>query len=119
MKPSRASFIRFLIIVLSLVTGLQVAVAQKKAPASPAPAAITGSGCVEAGVEAGCLVLTDTKTKVLYNLFFTGNKPAIGTAIHFTGTKHEGPTTCMQGQAVDVKKWTQIKMKCSASAPSK
>jgi len=83
---------------------------QKKQP-EPSPAkTISASGYVTAGVEAGCLMLQDSKTKTLYNLLVAGkNKPALGAAIHFTGTRHEGPTTCMQGEAVDVKKWTPLK----------
>ena len=74
---------------------------------------INASGCVAAGVEAGCLVLTESKTRTLYNLFFgRGKKPEIGAAIRFTGTEHDGPTTCMQGKAVNVTKWAPIKMSC-------
>lgn len=77
---------------------------------------VNGSGCVTAGVEGGCLVLTDFKTKKVYNLFFkTEKKPDVGTAISFNGTVHDGPTFCMQGAAVDVTKWTQLKMKCPAA----
>ena len=83
-------------------------------PAVPA-SAVSGSGCVEAGVEAGCIVLSDSKSKTLYNLYFgKGKKPAIGAAIHFSGERHDGPTACMQGEPVDVKKWNLIKMKCAA-----
>lgn len=96
-----------------------VAAGQKKSKAEPAGKTITGSGCVEAGVEAGCLVLKDTKTGTLYNLFFKSNPPAINTAIRFTGTQHDGPTTCMQGTPVDVKTFTRIKMQCSAAATEK
>ncbi|HKP38691.1 MAG TPA: hypothetical protein VJT71_17675 [Pyrinomonadaceae bacterium] len=86
-------------------------------PAAPAerdgiPKTITGYGCVTAGVEAGCLMVTDKKTQTVYNVYFRGNKPRAGTAIRFTGTAHEGPTTCMQGQAVNVSNWIQLKMKC-------
>lgn len=74
---------------------------------------IDAAGCVQAGVEAGCLVLSNPKSKTLYNLFFKGKKPAVGTAIRFTGTSHEGPTSCMQGEAIDVKTWKPIKMQCT------
>ena len=63
----------------------------KQHKAAPAGKTVTGSGCVEAGVEAGCLVLKDTKTGTLYNLFFQGTPPAINTAIRFTAT-------CMKAQ---------------------
>jgi hypothetical protein len=58
----------------------QILVAQN-APKAEKPGAISGAGCVEAGVEAGCLVLRDTKTGTLYNLFVTGKKPPVGTGI--------------------------------------
>ena len=75
---------------------------------------IKATGCVAAGVEAGCLVLTDSKTKTVYNLFFRGSdKPAVGDAIRFTGAAHDGPTSCMQGKPVDVKEWKRVKIKCS------
>lgn len=83
-------------------------------PATPSsPGTISASGCVEGGVEAGCLVLRETETKTLYNLLFAGKKPVIGTVIHFTGKKHDGPTTCMQGEPVHVEEWSVIKMECS------
>ena len=74
---------------------------------------VTASGCVKAGVEAGCLVLTDPKTNVMYQLAFKGKKPAVGTAIRFTGVAHGGITICMQGIGISVKTWTRIKRKCS------
>jgi hypothetical protein len=73
---------------------------------------VTSAGCVKAGVEAGCLVLSETKTKKTYNLFFADKKPDIDTAISFEGTVHHGPTTCMQGTPVDVTKWTNIRLQC-------
>jgi hypothetical protein len=91
----------------------------KQGKSAPAAKTVTGSGCVEAGVEAGCLVLKDTKTGTLFNLFFQGTPPAINTAIRFTGTLHEGPTTCQQGTPVDVKKFTPIKQSCSASGKTR
>ncbi|HEY6969506.1 MAG TPA: hypothetical protein VJA94_09895 [Candidatus Angelobacter sp.] len=83
--------------------------AQNKQPNAPSDKSITASGYVTAGVEAGCLMLQDTKTKTLYNLLFAGRKqPALGIAIQFTGKRHDGPTTCMQGEAVDVQKWAPL-----------
>lgn len=73
---------------------------------------ISGMGCVEKGVEAGCLVLHDQKTKRLYNLYFSKDKPLPGVAIRFTGTKHDGPTICMQGEAINVDEWTRVKLSC-------
>jgi Na+-driven multidrug efflux pump len=76
---------------------------------------IKGSGCVTAGVEANCLMVTDSKTGTVYNVYFRGSKkPKVGTAIRFTGTPHDGPTICMQGRAVNVRSWRPLKMKCGA-----
>jgi hypothetical protein len=101
-----------------LLTGI-VSGQTKQEKSAPAGKTVTGSGCVEAGVEAGCLVLKDTKTGTLFNLFFQGTPPAINTAIRFTGTPHEGPTTCQQGTPVDVKKFTPIQQSCSAPGKAK
>jgi hypothetical protein len=57
-------------------------------------------------------MVTDTRTNVVYNVYFRGKKPKVGTAIRFSGTPHDGMTTCMQGRAVNVTKWFQLKMKC-------
>ena len=74
---------------------------------------VTITGCVEAGVEAGCLVLKDTKTQVLCDLKFDQTKAAIGDAITFDGIFHSGEVdTCQQGKIVHVGKWTKLKMRC-------
>jgi hypothetical protein len=79
---------------------------------NPPADAVTGSGCVESGVEAGCLVLKDFKDKKLYSLHFpSGKKPGPGTAISFEGTKLD-VDICMQGTPVAVIKWTALKTKC-------
>jgi hypothetical protein len=78
------------------------------------------NGCVRAGVEAGCLILKTFDDKKIYNLFFpNGKAPEIGVAISFEGVKHDGPTHCMQGTAVDVTKWTRIKRRCPPEPPQK
>jgi hypothetical protein len=71
---------------------------------------VSGSGCVEAGIEAGCLVLHDLHSGTNFNLLFKDNPPKINTAIEFEGTENNNPNTCMQGKAVDVSKWTQIRL---------
>ena len=79
----------------------------------PQTGAVSGSGCVERGVELGCLVLNDLEQGKTYNLFFrTEKKPRPGGAISFTGFRHDGPTACMQGMPVNVTKWAPAKMKC-------
>jgi hypothetical protein len=39
-------------------------------------------------------------------------KPDVGAAISFARVEHQGPTICMQGTAVDVKKWSRIRKHC-------
>jgi hypothetical protein len=108
-----------------LVCGSAFAVdGDKKAVAADAKApvvTISGSGCVNPGVETGCLVLVDSTGKGKYGLFFPStSKPAPYTGISFTGTAHNGPTFCMQGPPVDVSSWTPNRMHCpKASEPAK
>lgn len=93
---------------------LTCAVAPSQKQTTPSEAKkITGSGCVEPGVETKCFMVKDIKTNELYNVIFAAGKEAeLGTAIRFEGTPHDGPTTCMQGKAVKVTKWTPVKMQC-------
>ena len=108
MKSSKLTLTLICVFFLLIVSSH----AQDKQPNGPPSKSISASGYVTAGVEAGCLMLQDSKTKTLYNLFFTGKKkPALGDAIQFTGKLHDGPTTCMQGEAVDVQKWAPLKPK--------
>jgi len=80
---------------------------------------IETSGCVEHGVEAGCLVLK-TAEGDSYTLFIQGSKkPEPTMAITIRGTKHAGPTMCMQGTPVDVESWTQIPQQCPAVSAGK
>lgn len=100
--------------VVCVILIVAIASLGQKSPNNAAHASaaktISASGYVTAGVEAGCLMLQDSKTKTLYNLLFAGKKkPGLGEAIQFTGKRHEGPTACMQGEAVDVHNWTLVK----------
>jgi hypothetical protein len=104
--------------VVFMTTSLALAMAAQEQVQSAAKP-IVGAGCVKAGVETGCLLLKDTKTKTLYNLFFTGDKPTPGAAIQFTGTAKVGVNTCMQGKPVDVKEWKPIRMHCPAPTDNK
>ena len=94
-----------------LVITVQIGASQNRLVQSDS-AAVSGSGCVESGVEAACYVLKDQKTGTLYNLIFVGPKPTIGSGIRFSGEKHDGPTTCMQGEPVKVTSWSAVKMDC-------
>jgi hypothetical protein len=84
------------------------------------PKPVKGQGCVAAGVEASCLVVKDVKSGVLYNLFFKGTKPAVGTGIDFTGVPSDMMTACMQGKALEVSSWSRVdSLKCSSSPAPK
>ncbi|MDE3200028.1 MAG: hypothetical protein KGN79_03825 [Acidobacteriota bacterium] len=71
------------------------------------PKLMHGQGCVEAGVENNCLLAHDLKSGKLYNLLIKGIAPPLGVGIDFTGHPHKGPSTCMQGIAIDVESWTR------------
>ena len=115
MDPKRISVMSTF--VLYVVTSAALAA---DPPKSGAPNTLTGAGCVSKGVEAGCLILKDMNQKTVYNVFFKGKKPGIDTAISFQGQVHSGMTMCMQGTAVDVTKWHQVKLHCpQEDAPPK
>jgi hypothetical protein len=119
MKPTSKRFVA-LATALMFLGLLPQSRPQQNKPGGPAPTqTISGTGCVEAGVEAGCMVLKDVKTHTLYNLYFSGKKPDTGTAIQFEGTKQEGVTVCMQGEPVKVSKWTPATMACSKGSEQK
>jgi hypothetical protein len=100
----------FAVAALAL-TGAQI----RAGAASPAdPSQVRAKGCVEAGVEASCLVVKDIDSGRLYNLLITGAKPEIGTGIEFTGVPFEGMTACMQGAPVQVTAWARKdSLKCT------
>ena len=101
-------------LTLSALTALsQSDPACPTAPAKPVPqGSVKASGCLVAGVEHGCYMLTDRKSGKSYNLFFDGAPPAVGTGIKITGNPHNGMTMCMQGTPLDVKTCTPIHLKC-------
>ncbi len=111
MREKTTLYLELTLVLLLLTSGLGQS--GQKSGASEG-AVIVGTGCVKPGVEGGCLVLQDFKTKKVYNLLFSpsGKRPNVEMVISFEGTLHEGPTICMQGTPVDVAKWTQLKMKC-------
>ncbi|HEV2326955.1 MAG TPA: hypothetical protein VGS10_23660 [Terracidiphilus sp.] len=77
----------------------------RASPQPPSKKAVHAEGCVQSGVEAHCLVLRDIKTGHLYDLIFKAERPPVGLGIEFIGVLHAGPTTCMQGTAVEVTSW--------------
>ena len=115
MKSTFSRFAAVLAVFVFLGVSPQIRPQQDKPQEPPAPAkTISGLGCVEAGVEAGCLVLRDEKTKTLYNLYFSmPRKPQPGMGIRFRGTKKDGVTICMQGEPVNVGNWSRAELACS------
>lgn len=80
---------------------------------------IRGEGCVEPGVETRCLVVKDVRTGVIFELFFKGIQPAIGSGIEFSGVPHRGITTCNQGPVLDVVGWAHKDLKCTEGTAPK
>ncbi len=76
----------------------------------PPQKVIAATGCVQKGVEAGCLLLVTADGKK-YNIF-AKPQPAIGTWIRIRGTRHEGPTICMEGIPVRVHTWKKLAARC-------
>lgn len=71
---------------------------------------VTVRGCVDAGVEAGCLVLkSGNKT---YNITSATPKPQPGSYGTVTGKISKDPTTCMQGILLKPSTWKQAKKQC-------
>jgi len=89
------------------------------AEAGAAGEVVSGSGCVERGVEATCVILMGTKSHKVFNLYFKDKPPMVDTAISFSGTTTSNPNFCMQGSPVSVTTWTQLKMKCPNKAEMK
>jgi hypothetical protein len=107
---------RFAFVVGSVAVMLTPLAFGQSPPPATTPVIVKGRGCVEPGVQKGCLVLRDSKTKKMFNLFFKGTSAAVHTAISFEATENNNSNICMQGQAVDVTKWTQLKMLCPKPA---
>jgi len=75
---------------------------------------VHAEGCIEQGVEAGCLIVKDRQSGELYNLLIKGPRPLPGNGIEFTGVPHDGPTSCMQGITLDVITWlNKSSLKCA------
>jgi hypothetical protein len=69
-------------------------------------------GCVRKGVEGGCLLLRTMDGATTYNIFATP-APPVDTVITIEGKPHHGPTSCMEGIAIDVTKWEPSDQKCT------
>ena len=76
---------------------------------------VTATGCAQAGVETGCIVLMAQDGR-LYNITAAQPKPAPGTAGTVTGTTGEGASSCMQGILLSPATW-QPKPGAACPAP--
>jgi hypothetical protein len=118
---------RMIAILFAVVVafGGSAAAQSGKPAAKPAPAAdqkpkppaekgkkVTGTACVRAGVEAGCVMLATTDGKSVYNALGP-KRPNVGDVVRFSGTTKPGtPTICMQGTPIELASFTAVKMKC-------
>ncbi len=103
------------VLMITFLFGLTLC-AQKPEEKAAQGTAVRISGCIEPGVEVGCRILRDAKTGDVYSLsFHSKSQPEAGMGVSIEGTIHNGPTSCMQGKAVDVTKWTKAEMQCGAS----
>ena len=104
--------------LLFVVASLALAAIPMTAAAAPPSGAnqVKGTGCVQAGVEAGCLVVKDTASGNLYGLLIKGAKPPVGIGIDFAGAPFNGSTTCMQGIPVQISTWSHNEsLQCSST----
>ncbi|HEV2688825.1 MAG TPA: hypothetical protein VGV35_09730 [Bryobacteraceae bacterium] len=72
-------------------------------------------GCVRKGVEGGCLLLRTLDGQTTYNIYATP-RPEVDRVITIEGRPHTGPTSCMEGVAVDVTKWELSDQKCTEAS---
>jgi hypothetical protein len=103
---------------VSAVVALALAAAAASISAAPPTAAkqVKGTGCVQAGVEAGCLVVKDAASGNLYSLMIKGAKPAVGIGIDFVGAPISGASQCMQGIPVQISTWSHNEgLQCGSS----
>jgi hypothetical protein len=108
----------FKLLVVSILSLCVMWHSNSRLHAADTNALVKGSGCVEAGIEAACLIVHDLKTGENFNLFFNANGPKVDTAIAFEGTVSNNLNTCMEGRAVDVTKWHPIRLHCPQKSPS-
>ncbi|MGH9600557.1 MAG: hypothetical protein ACRD27_11890 [Terracidiphilus sp.] len=105
--------------ILAIAAMVFAAAAAGACPAQQ-PKPVHGEGCVQAGVEAYCLVLKDLKSGTLYDLLIKGARPPVGLGIEFTGIPRAVMTTCMQGTPLEVTNWARKdSLKCAPGEASK
>ena len=91
------------------------------APAFAAGEKISVTGCPVTGVEAGCIVITDSATGESYNItaITSGSKPFDlnqHLVIQLNGTVSDEMSFCMQGPVLKDIAWDYTKMKCADAA---
>ena len=65
-------------------------------------------GCVESGVEGGCLMLI-TRDNTKYNISSARRKPKAGTWIIVRGTRYDNYVSfCMEGIPIKVRNWKKL-----------
>jgi hypothetical protein len=88
---------------------------------APEPKRVHAEGCVEQGVEAGCLMVKDRQSGKLYRILVKGLRPKPGDGIELIGVPNDGPSFCMQGIPLNVITWAEkSSLNCSQTgAPKK
>jgi hypothetical protein len=102
-RETRKTMKRVVVAVVMIVL-VRTAITTRLA-AAPKSNQVHAEGCVEAGVEAGCLMVKDVKSGSLYNIMIKGPRPPVGDGIIFVGVPFDGLTYCMQGIALEVIHW--------------
>jgi hypothetical protein len=82
------------------------------------PAKVKATGCVEKGVEPGCLILR-TITFQTYDISAARPKPMPGTYGEVNGRIKSGFSHCMQGPIVDPARWTKKGKICPKEGAAK
>jgi hypothetical protein len=104
------TLVRFSAAILLAVITTSGAISQQQPEMpkpQPEPKKVHGEGCVEAGVEARCLVVRDVRAGKLYNIIVGDPRPTPGEGVEFTGTLRQGANVCMQGAAIEVERWAR------------
>jgi len=82
---------------------------------------ISVTGCPVPGIEAGCIVISDSVTGKFYNItaITSGSKPFDlnqNLVIQLNGTVSDEMSFCMQGPVLKEIAWDYTKMKCADAA---
>ena len=96
---------------MALIAAAATATAGQAPEAKP----VHGQGCVQAGVEARCLVVTGCEERHAVQPDHQGSAARhVGIGIDFTGVPFNGMSICMQGVLLEVTNWTpDTSLKCA------